>query len=945
VEVCSFSVEPEIVRRRRAPGRLWVYALLVLIAIGILLYSAYSLLLWAVYEHTYSTKFGIDWFNTVFYHGYAFIIPAIFALFVIYPFPNRSDLFALFKAVTTTSRKRYYGDFAVTNEGVIPKEAMGVSRMIWISWQAVKYVVVYLIAYSMQGFLFYPNVTESVMLDLYHFGSWSEIPRIVALPFYPASGQELVALIPTMQAQYYILASIVGTVALVLAARFFLNLMADFITNKGNRWIVDSLAIALLVMFSIWLGAPYWLMNVTTPWIYAVLIALMSSAALGIAYFILSGKGLVPITARRRALTKIFAIIIVVILVASLGTLAYYGINWNNNWLGYQWTPQIQKQIYVTRWAAGLSNIITSNVASVPTGNTTQMLSLIRQWDTNASLIRSQSQIGVNYLSIPNAEIVDLNQQQYWIQPTTISYPPSGTGWINQHLIYTHADRIIVLNAHTGQYASLSQALGMPSNSQLDNPLIYYGEQGGFYNNAYVNVQNEPPQIGNVTYAGAPDYVLSGAQRSLWFFVRGPTTWGFAFSPPQNSIEMLFNRDIYNRVGATLINGLVVDQQAYLVTNGSKLYYAVQVYIDYPLQTGFAQSSYLRNFGVVLVNVNDGAMHPYLLNNNSTSFISSFFRKYYSNWNESPPAWLVPQLRYPNQLLGTQSTPGQLDADFMYHVNSSSTWKSGSDFYERPSSTPVYYVLVNEGNAVYYVGLQLAEFMNSPGHNLGGIYIAYGGSRLNQISLYQVSTSSNSTNKIIGPKAALQALETNPQIKEQLTLLTNPTLGNVLPYLLNSQLYYFIPVYVNTGASSAVITKLAFMVAVDATNGLSSLGSSSRQAYISLLASENATIPVTLRNNTVTTQFVANSFTSLGYQISSPSFLNVNIGYKTGTIYLPNSTEANVNATVNSFIQKYAAPNNARVIYEWNASANETNFGIVVNANGISEAYYIDVVD
>ncbi|MDG6923823.1 MAG: hypothetical protein JRN67_11095 [Nitrososphaerota archaeon] len=936
-------MEPEIVGPRRNSGRGLAYVLSAFVALGILLYSAYTFLLWAVYEHTYSTKFGINWFNTVFYHGYAFIIPALFALLVIYPFPNRSDFFALFKTITTTSRKRSYGDFGVTNEGVIPKEAMGTSRVIWISWQAVKYIVAYLIAYSAQGFLLYPNVTESVMLDLYRFGSWFEIPRIIALPFYPASGQELIDLIPTMQSQYYILVSVVGAVVLILAARFFLNLLSDFISNRGNRWIVDLLAIAFLLMFSIWLGAPYWLMNVTTPWVYAVLIVLMCTTALGIIYFKLSGKGLVPITARRRALTKVIAIIVVVILAVNLGTLAYYGINWNNNWLGYQWTPQIQKQIQVTRWAAGLSNITTTSVTNVPTGNTTQMLSLIRQWDTNASLIRSQSQIGVNYLSIPNAEIVDLNQQQYWIQPTTISYPPGGTGWINEHLIYTHADRIIVLNAHTGQYSSLSQALGMPLNSQFDNPLIYYGEQGGFYNNAYVNIRNEPPQIGNVTYTGAPDYVLSGAQRSLWFFVRGPTTWGFAFSPPQNSIEMLFNRDIYNRVDATLINGLVVDQQAYLVTNGSKLYYAVQVYIDYPLQTGFAQSSYLRNFGVVLVNVNTGAMHPYLVNN-STSFISSFFKKYYPTWNQSPPAWLVPQLRYPNQLLGTQSTPGQLDADFLYHVNSPSTWKSGSDFYERPSATPVYYVLVNEGNTIYYVGLQLAEFMNSPGHNLGGIYIAYGGSRLNQISLYQVSTSSNSTNKIIGPKAALQALETNPQIKDQLTLLTNPTLGNVLPYLLNSQLYYFIPVYVNTGTSSAVITKLAFMVAVDATNGLSAFGSSSQQAYISLLTSENATIPVTISNNTVTTQLVENSFTSFGYPISNPSFVNVNIGYQTSTIYLSNSTAANVNATVKSFVQKYAVPNNARVIYEWTSGTNATDFGILVNANGISEAYYVDVV-
>ena len=933
-----------MVNPERNGKRFLVYAVFGLVALVVLLYTAYTLLTWSIYEHTYATKFGIDWFNTVFYHGYAFIVPALFALLVIYPYPKRSDLFALFRSVTATSRTREYHDYTVSTEGVIPAEAMATSKFLWVGWQMIKYVLAYLVAYATQGFLFYPNVTQSIMLDLYGFGTWIDVPRILALPIFPASGQALVALIPTMQTQYYILISVTGSIVFIIGMRFFLNLLSDLLTKRGNKWIIDLLAIAFLFMFAIWLGAPYWLMNVMTPLIYVVLAVLMVASLFGIAYFKLSGKGLVPITARRRALTKVVSIVIILILVGSLGTLAYYGINWNNNWLQYEWTPQIQKQIFVTRWAAGISNVSTTSVANVPTGNTTQMLSLIRQWDSNASLIRSQSQIGVNYLAIPNAEIVYLNSQQYWIQPTTIVYPPGGTSWISEHLIYTHADRIIVLNAHTGQYVSLSQALGIQPNPQLDNPLIYYGEQGGFYNNVYVNIQNEPPQIGNVTYTGQPDYVLSGAQRSLWFFMHGLSTWGFAFSPPQNSIEMLFNRNIYNRVGSALINGLVVDPQSYLVTNGNKLYYAVMVYIDYPLQTGFSASDYLRNFGVVLVNVNTGTMYPYLLNN-STSFISAFFKKYYPNWNQSPPSWLVPQLRYPQQLLGTQTSPGQLDADFLFHVNSPTTWKSGSDFYERPSSTPVYYMLVNQGNTIYYVGLQLAEFMLSPGHNLGGIYIAYGGSKLNQISLYQVSTSSNSTNKIIGPKAALQALDTNPQIKDQLTLLTNPTLGDVLPYLLNSQLYYFIPVYVNTGSSSAVITKLAFMVVVDATNGVSAFGSSSRQAYVSLLASENETIPVTLTtNSTITLQTVASAITSRGYQISTPNFVNANVGYDVASISLSNTSLASVNATVNSFLKQYAAPSNIHTIYEWSVGGNTTYFGTVSSVNGITEAYYISVV-
>ncbi len=320
---------------------------------------------------------------------------------------------------------------------------------------------------------------------------------------------------------------------------------------------------------------------------------------------------------------------------------------------------------------------------------------------------------------------------------------------------------------------NLTQALGLSPNPALDSPLMYYGEMGGFYNSVFVNVKNEPAQIPDDNYTWQPDYTLSGAQRALWFFVQGPSTWGFAFTPPQDSMEMLFNRDVFSRVQSTLINGLAVDPETYLVTDGHNLYYNVMVYIDTPLQTGFAQSSFLRNFADVLVNVNDGSMSAYVVDN-SSDFLSSFYRDYYSGWNSSVPSWLTPQLRYPEQLLGTQEQPGQLDIDFTYHVTDSSVWRSSADFFERPADTPIYYILVNQNNTLYYVGLQLADFLVSQGLNLGAVYLAYGGSNLGQISVYQVNINSTSTNKLIGPTATLQAADTNSYFRQDSSFLAIP---------------------------------------------------------------------------------------------------------------------------------------------------------------------------
>ena len=920
--------------------KLWVgVPLAILVAAIIGIYISYELLVWKMFQHMYSIKFGMDWLGTVFFGGYSFIVPAVFALLVIYPVPRRSDLLALFRAVDT--KRMAYAGMGEEQQG----ESVGgaTSRNIWLAWQGIKYAIAYLIAYQAQGFLFYPNVTETLELYMHGIGSWSQVPRLFSLPLSFASSNEIIKLVPTMEVQYYLIVAAVGSVLVVLAIRYFLRLATDYLSGKSNKWVLDMFVFGLLVSFSVWLGAPYWLMNALTPYLYGLLLSVMVGLGYGFLYFRLSGKGLVPINKRRRTLTRVISVAVVLLLLFNVGNLAFIGLNWNNNWLGYAWQPQIQKQINVTRWAAGLDNVNTSDVSGIPHGNVTQILGLVRQWDENSAYIRSQAEIGVNYLAIPNSEITYLNGQQYWVQPTTIIYPPGHTDWISEHLIYTHADRVIVLNAHTGDYVSLDQALGLPANGSIDNPLIYYGEGSGFNNNVYVNFRpgSEPPQVGNVNYAGQPDYVLSGAERSLWFFAKGPTTWGFAFNPPQNSIDSLINRDVFTRVSSTLVPGLTVDPETFLVTDGAQLYYAIMVYIDYPLFTGFAQSNFLSNFAVVLVNVNTGSMQPYIVND-CTSFLCSFFEQYYPTWNQSPPSWLVPQLRYPDQLLGTQSTVGQLDADFLYHVDTPSVWQSGSDFYERPSGTYVYYVLINQENQVSYVGIQLAEFMTSPGHNLGGIYVAYGGSQLGQMYLYSVNPLSQSTEKLFGPSAALSAVTTNPQIKEQMTLLSNPTQGNILPNLINGQLYYFIPYFVGAGSSANGITKLAFMAVVDASNGISTYGSSSADAFSNLLSSENITITIPPSQEAQSLGDVAAAFTTAGYNVSQPAFVNVNIGYRVGTVDLGNATASSIGSTVDAFVSQYAVPYHASAIYEWTAG-NYTDFGFVTSAGGLSYAYFIQV--
>ena len=457
---------------------------------------------------------------------------------------------------------------------------------------------------------------------------------------------------PTMEVQYHIIYTIIAAVALVAVIRLILMFVRDFARLKTNAWTRDLfLILALVVLVSI-VDAPYWAMNIATPNSYLIAITVFVSF-LAIAAIFQFGfiRQTIGMARRKRWVVYLVALLLLGTLIVNLGFVLGYSLNWNNNWTSYEWQPMTNKQIDVTRWAAGIQNLTSQPLSALPAGNTSTIVSLVRQWDQDAAYTKMINQIGVNWMQLSGSQIIYLNGHEYWAAPTTINYP--ATDWISEHLIYTHASRIILIDSHTGDYTSVQNAFGVKT-----EPLIYYGE--ALSDDVYVHIKGFD-EIGNASYTGAPDYTLSGWQRSLWFLVNEGQV-GFAFSPPQDSIMMLHDRDVYQRVQNILIGGLTTDNSSYLVTDGNRIYYCVQVYINYPIQSGFSGSSYLRFFGVVLVDMENGQMYPYVIAK-PDGFLADFYRQYYSSW-QAPPNWLVSQLRYPEDLLGTSTNPGTTGRGF-----------------------------------------------------------------------------------------------------------------------------------------------------------------------------------------------------------------------------------------------------------------------------------------
>jgi hypothetical protein len=910
---------PEPAERRRGGRSLkWVWLVLFAVAVAVSC-GVFVWLNWTIQQSMYSQKAGINWLETVFYRYYTFILAAVFALFTLNPVPGQSDIYNIYESFNWLRRVTWRipagPSFTLSRRN---------SRIAWGLWQLLKWGTAFYVIASINGFPVLGRVTPIFTMAAAGVGSWNLMPRIFVLPLEPASASELVSLMPTMEVQYRLVYLVSTVVLAVVAVRLFAKMIKHFVKQDTNVWARDLFVILACITLSVILGAPYWTMDVTTLFNYVICLVLFVAFIIMSLFFQFVGVDKnFSFAKRRRTILMAIAIAVIGILIVNVGIIAGFRLNWDNNWVQYEWTPLTQKQIDVTRWSAGIEGIQRYSLSDIPTGNATKILSLVRQWDQTAAYTKMRNQIGVNWMDLSSSTIVYIGGHEYWVAPTTVVYPSED--WISTHLIYTHASKIIVIDSHSGSFVPVTEAFGVQS-----EPPIYYGE--GFTNEVYTNIKGFS-EIENVSYSGAPDYTLSGWQRTLWFLLKGQL--GFAFSPPQDSINMLLNRDVLERVSSVLIYGLTVDPSAYLVSDGSRIYYAVQVYVDYPMRSGFSASSYLRNFAVVLVDVEDGSLHWYFIGE-SDGFLVDFYRSYYQSLS-APPDWLVPQLRYSEALLGMHGISGQLDVDFQFHVDDPFVWRSGSQFYERPSATAVHYVPMTVGDQEYFVGFQLVEFQNSPGRNLAGLYVAYGGSQLGRTDIYSIP---NATSQFIGPSAALQALETDDYVRTQLTLLTSPRSGNILLYSIGDQLYYFIPVYVESTIADAVITKIAFIGVIDAATGTKvATGADTAQAYYALVG----ITPTPQLEAEERLEKVRDAFVGEGCNVVEPTMIGGDVWIMVDNVTYVSEDQWNSTQTaISGFVQNYVQTPGGDV-YQWSAGNDTASFGVLTSDQGIVKLYYLSI--
>ena len=157
-----------------------------------------------------------------------------------------------------------------------------------------------------------------------------------------------------MEVQYQILVYFASVLMVVIALRFFLKFIRDVVIRAGDKWIRDIFVALSAVVFSVFIGIPYWGMDVTIPYEWgAVTTVLVSFVVLAVFFHIRSSRETIPLAERRRTAVIVAAIIIIGLLLFNLGAFTYFRLNFNNNYIPYQWNPLVSKQVAVGRLGGG----------------------------------------------------------------------------------------------------------------------------------------------------------------------------------------------------------------------------------------------------------------------------------------------------------------------------------------------------------------------------------------------------------------------------------------------------------------------------------------------------------------------------------------------------------------------------------------------------------------
>jgi hypothetical protein len=202
---------------------------------------------------------------------------------------------------------------------------------------------------------------------------------------------------------------------------------------------------------------------------------------------------------------------------------------------------------------------------------------------------------------------------------------------------------------------------------------------------------------------------------------------------------------------------------------------------------------------------------------------------------------------------------------------------------------------------------------------------------------------------VIGPQTVLDTISNFSPTKSLLSLHPNWVSGNILMYVVNGTLYYFVPYYAQTETTlspamlacvNAFSQKVGYYVIIDPQDA-NEVGIGSEKAYLDLVGLQLELTAEARRNN------LLNAFTDLNYTLITPQQISPDAWYKIGDAsYLTDEAWSQTQSTIISFIDTQVKPYNLNTILmleTLEGGMRTLNFGVLRNEDGIVNWYYITI--
>ena len=360
--------------------------------------------------------------------------------------------------------------------------------------------------------------------------------------------------------------------------------------------------------------------------------------------------------------------------------------------------------------------------------------------------------------------------------------------WVNEHLIYTHGQGVVLnaVNEVTSEGLPNLLVSGIPPHSsdpllQIDRPEIYFGEM----ENNYVIVGTTEDELDypegatNVytRYQGQAGISLDNFWRRLAFSVRFGDLPILISRSITDESRLLMHRQIEERI-ENVAPFLWLDEDPYIVISEGRLYWIQDAYTfssRYPYSApiaGFSEKvNYLRNSVKVVVDAYDGRMTFYAADPDDPILqtYQQIFPDLFTPF-ETMPAELRQHLRYPEDLFSIQA-----EMYMTYHMRDPQVFYNREDLWqqaieirgEQETLVEPYFVIMR------LPGKEESEFMlmlpltpAGKDNMIAWLYADSDGEDYGQMGVLEFSKQE----LIYGPRQIEARIDQDPTISQQLSL-------------------------------------------------------------------------------------------------------------------------------------------------------------------------------